>query len=716
MLHRFVTNCGAFVRVRAYPWHYSRWKMKHNFATAGLAAALILAVIGQSPGQAQAEPASAWAEREQAKLRLVSAATASAGGTVPLGLQIDLAPGWKTYWRSPGDAGLPVTLNWAGSTNLASAQLSWPVPHRFTLFGLDTFGYEDEVVLPIAATPADKSQPLGLRLKVNYLVCEKVCIPYSANLSLDLPSGSAGPTEFTQLIDRYASRVPGDGSAHGLHLISAEAGGDEAEPRLIVSVESALPFDRPDLIVEGPGGLYFPAPKVTLNAARTRADFTIAVKRDAKAPLLAGTPIVLTVADGERGMEARVLPAATGEASLWPALLAALLGGLILNLMPCVLPVLSLKLLAFVGHGGAATGRVRLSFLASTAGVLASFVILAGAIAGLRAAGITVGWGLQFQQPDFLAGMALLLTLLAGNLWGWFELPLPGFASRLSQAADRQHGLIGDFLTGGLATLLATPCTAPFLTTAVGFALAGSTAQIFVIFLAMGLGLAAPYLLVAAWPALATHLPRPGAWMIVLKRILGIAMGGTAIWLLYVLSAQAGRTASLISAAALVGVIVLLAWRHLRSNLRRAGLVVASVLALLSPTVFAGAPAANSGNAQTQTVWRDFSEAALAELVSQGKTVLVDVTADWCINCQVNKALVLGHGWVAEQLATGKIIGLKADWTRPDPAIARYLASFGRYGIPFNAVYGPRAQQGLPLPTVLSESAIKDAASQAGGG
>jgi suppressor for copper-sensitivity B len=685
--------------------------MKHNFVTAGLLAALILAAVGQ----ARAEPASAWAETEQAKLRLVSAATSSAGGGVPLGLQIDLAPGWKTYWRSPGDAGVPVTLNWAGSTNLASAQLSWPVPHRFTLFGLDTFGYEDEVVLPIAAMPADKSQPLGLRLHVDYLVCEKVCIPHSANLSLDLPAGTAGPTEFAQLVDRYASRVPGDGSAHGLHLVSAGAGGDEAEPRLSVSVDSALPFDHPDLIVEGPAGLYFPAPKVTLNAARTRAEFLIAVKRDAKAPLLAGTPIVLTVVDGERGMEARVLPAAMGEASLWPALLAALLGGLILNLMPCVLPVLSLKLLAFVGHGGATRQRVRLSFLASTAGVLASFVILAGAIATLRAVGVSVGWGLQFQHPDFLAGMALLLTLLAGNLWGWFELPLPGFAGRLSQAADRQHGLIGDFLTGGLATLLATPCTAPFLTTAVGFALTGGVAQIFIIFLAMGLGLAAPYLLVAAWPGLATRLPRPGAWMIVLKRILGLAMGGTAIWLLYVLSAQTGRTASLVSAAALIGVIILLAWRHLRSNLRRAGLVAASIAALLSPTVFAGAPVADANNTEAQSTWRNFSEASLAELVGQGKTVLVDVTADWCINCQVNKALALDHGWVAEQLAAGKIVGLKADWTRPDPAIARYLASFGRYGIPFNAIYGPRAPQGLPLPTVLSQDAIKDAASQAGG-
>ena len=680
--------------------------MRRIFATAILV--MVLAAIGQ----ARADSASQWASTDQARLRLVSAASATRGASVPLGLQITLAPGWKTYWRSPGDAGLPVTLDWTGSTNLATAQLSWPVPHRFSLFGLDTFGYEDEVVLPIAAKPADPAQPIGLRLKVDYLVCEKVCIPHAAHLALDLPAGTASPTEFAQLIDRYASRVPGDGSAHGLHLISADALGDDAHPQLSVVIESALPLGQPDLIVEAPDGLYFPAPKVTLDAAKTHATLVVDVNRKAKAPPLAGTPIVLTVVDGERGLEAKVLPAEAGSNSLWPALLAALLGGLILNLMPCVLPVLSIKLLAFVGHGGAARHRVRLSFLASTAGVLASFMVLATAIAILRAAGVAVGWGLQFQHPDFLAGMALLVTLLAGNLWGWFELPLPGFASRLSEAVDRQHGLIGDFLTGGLATLLATPCTAPFLTTAIGFALAGGMAQIFVIFLALGLGLAAPYLLVAAWPGLATRLPKPGPWMLWLKRILGLAMGATAVWLLYVLSAQAGRTASLISAAALIAVIVFLAWRHLRPRLRRSGLVLASIAALLSPAVFAGTPAPP---ANADVTWHSFSDAALTRLVGQGKVVLVDVTADWCINCQVNKALVLDRGWAADQLAAGKIIGLKADWTRPDPAIAQYLASFGRYGIPFNAVYGPKAPQGLPLPPVLSEKALREAVSQAGG-
>ncbi len=684
--------------------------MKRLISFPVLAFGLLLAFAGA----AAAEPASAWATTAQAKVRLISAVTGSGGsGAVPLGLQFALSPGWKTYWRSPGDAGFPVSVDWAGSTNLASADFSWPVPHRFTLFGLDTFGYEDEVVFPIAAKPADPTQPLGLRLKVNYLVCEKICIPYTARLALDLAGSVPAPTQFAQLIDRYANKVPGDGAAHGLKLLSAVATGDEAHPRLIVSVDSALPLEHPDLIVEGPGGFYFSTPKVTLNAGGRHGVFEIAVRREPKAPALAGTPIVLTVVDGARGMEARVLPAAGAGSALWPALLAALLGGLILNLMPCVLPVLSLKLLAFVGHGGAAKSQVRLSFLASTAGVLASFLILAAAVAVLRAAGIAVGWGLQFQQPHFLAGMALLLTLFAGNLWGWFELPLPGFAERLAQATDRQHGLLYDFLAGGLATLLATPCTAPFLTTAVGFALAGGTVDIFVIFLALGLGLAAPYLLVAAWPGLASHLPRPGRWMLVLKRLLGLAMAGTALWLLYALAGQLGRTASLATAAALVAVGLLLALRQLQPRLRRTGLVVTSVLAMLAPLLLAGAP---QPTAPADGAWRTFSDKALAQLIGQGKVVLVDVTADWCINCQVNRALVLDRGWAAEALTAGKIVGLKADWTRPDPAIGHYLASFGRYGIPFNAVYGPRAQEGLPLPPVLSESALREAVSRAGGG
>jgi suppressor for copper-sensitivity B len=678
-----------------------------------LAAAAFGLLLAFADGALAADPASDWVAGDKARVRLVSALTAIGGGAVPLGLQFEMQPGWKTYWRSPGDAGFPVAVDWAGSTNLASADFSWPVPHRFVVLGLDSFGYEDAVVFPIEAKPADPTKPLGLRLKVDYLLCEKICVPYSAQLALDLPAGSAAPSDYAQLIDRYAARVPGDGAAHGLKLISAGVVGDESAPHLAVAVDSALPFIDPDLIVEGPSGLYFPAPHVNVASDGHHALFDIAVRHDAKAPPLAGTPLILTVVDGERGLEARVLPATTTGSPLWPALLAALLGGLILNLMPCVLPVLSLKLLAFVGHGGAKPSTVRLSFLVSTAGVLTSFLVLAATVAGLRAAGMAFGWGVQFQQPYFLVGMALLLTFFAGNLWGWFEVPLPGFADRLAAASDRHHGLPGDFLTGALATLLATPCTAPFLATAVGFALAGGTVEIFVIFFAMGLGLAAPYLLVAAMPALATALPRPGPWMIWLKRLFGVALAATALWLLYALAGQIGRPASITIAAALIAIALLLARRRLPRNLRRAGIMLASVVALLAPSVLAEVPRQDQASAG---VWQTFSEQALAKLIGQGRVVLVDVTADWCINCQVNRTLVLDRGWAAEALAAGKLVGLKADWTRPDPAIARYLASFGRYGIPFNAIYGPHAQQGLPLPNVLSEGVLRNAVTEAGGG
>jgi suppressor for copper-sensitivity B len=672
------------------------------------------ALVGSSSSGWAVEPAASdWAATAQAKVRLVSALTGSGGAkSVPLGLQFELAPGWKTYWRSPGDAGIPVSLDWAGSTNLAGADMAWPVPRRFTLFGLDTFGYEDEVVFPIAARPADPAKPLTLRLKVDYLVCEKICIPQSADLALDLPASAPAPSDFAQLIDRYQSRVPGDGSGHGLSLVSTHAEGEEANPRLVVSVRSALPLVAPDLFVEGPAGLYFPAPNVALEQGGLGARFTIDVKRDAKGPVLAGTPLLLTVADGIRGLEAKAVPAPAMGGSAWTtALLAALLGGLILNLMPCVLPVLSLKLLAFVGHGETPSGRVRLSFLASAAGVLASFLLLAALVAGFKSAGLAIGWGFQFQQPLFLSAMALLVTVFAANLWGFFEVPLPGFAGALASASNRP-GLLGDFFTGALATLLATPCTAPFLATALGFALAGGPAEIFAIFLALGLGLGAPYLLLAAAPSLARHLPRPGPWMVWLKRALGFALLGTALWLLAVLAAQIGVKASLLTGGALVALLLILTLRRLVPARRWTAVAAMAVVAVLAPMVLAEVPvtvAAEDG------AWRKFDEAAIARLVGEGHVVLVDVTADWCINCQINKLLVLDRGWAAQALASGRVIGLKADWTNPDPAVARYLAGFARYGIPFNAVYGPRAPQGLALPPVLSEEAVRQAVEQAGG-
>jgi len=246
----------------------------------------------------------------------------------------------------------------------------------------------------------------------------------------------------------------------------------------------------------------------------------------------------------------------------------------------------------------------------------------------------------------------------------------------------------------------------------VGFALAGGTAQIFGIFLLIGLGLSVPYLLVAAVPELALHLPHPGRWMLHLKRVLGLGLAGTALWLLYVLAGQVGLGAALATGAALVAVAALLALVRLPRPMRAAGLGIAAVVALLAPSLIAATPPP----AAQQGVWQPFSEMALADLLGKGRTVLVDVTAAWCINCQVNKALVIDRAWTADALQKGRITGLRADWTSPDPAIARYLASFGRYGIPFDAVYGPRAPQGVPLPSLLTEEAVRKAVEEAGGG
>jgi suppressor for copper-sensitivity B len=331
-----------------------------------------------------------------------------------------------------------------------------------------------------------------------------------------------------------------------------------------------------------------------------------------------------------------------------------------------------LKLSSVLGHGGGDDRHVRLSFLATAAGIATAFLALAASLSGLKLAGHAVGWGIQFQQPVFLGVLAALCLIFAANLWGWFEVPLPALAGDLALAADRRtvrHKMLGAFLTGVFATILATPCSAPFVGTAIGFALSRGTGDIFAIFLAMALGLALPYLAVAAVPGLATRLPKPGRWMLWLKKLLGISMAATALWLVWVLAGQTG--------------------------------------------VIGDPPEERAGGGGFP--WEKFDEAAIPSLVASGKTVFVDVTAEWCLTCKANKTLVLDQPNVS---ATFLVLGTElmvADWTKPDPAISTYLTKFGRYGIPLNVVYGPKAPQGIPLPELVTTDAVLAALKQASG-
>jgi suppressor for copper-sensitivity B len=639
-----------------------------------LAMFCLLAAVGSIPRvHADNEPASRLFQTPQSSARLISAVDGTGDlAAVPLALHIVLQPGWKTYWRSPGDAGYPPQVEVdPASLNVAEAKLLWPVPHRFELFGLQTFGYGQEVAFPLMVTPEVAGAPIALKVKIRYLVCEQICVPQEGHLALDLPRGAANPTSFAPLVNRFASLVPQGGERLGW---SVERVVVDQQGRLVVDVASTSEvLQAPDVIVEGAQHFYFGPPKVELSADRQTARLSVPVERIGEGPELTDSDLMLTLFDGERGMELTARPVAllappaiSSWLSILPILGIALLGGLILNIMPCVLPVLLLKLTGVLDLTGRQQTHLRAAFLSTAAGIVTSFLVLAGGLIAVKSAGASVGWGIQFQQPAFLALMAIVCLLFAANIWGLFQIPMPAFVGRVAVAGDARVGNdhARSFFTGVLATALATPCSAPFVGTAVGFALARGAGEILAIFLALGLGLALPYLAVAAAPGLVSVLPRPGRWMRWLKGLLGLTLVGTAVWLMSIIGTQTG----LLSVGAAV---------------------------------------------RGDSHWTRFEEAAIPDLVAKDRIVFVDVTADWCITCQANKRLVIEQDPVASRLQQDDVVAMKADWTNPDPEIADFLGRHGRYGIPFNIVYGPGAPAGIVLPELLTTEAVAAALEQA---
>jgi suppressor for copper-sensitivity B len=653
---------------------------------------------------AAADAASPWYETDQGKVRLIAAAAMpGSAAAVLLGLQFELAPHWKIYWRSPGDAGYPPSLDWTGSQNLKAATIAWPAPERFSVQGLETVGYDGAVVLPITATLDQPGAPLQLRAHLSYLTCSDICVPHDTDLALDLPASGEG---YASLIEQYQAQVPGDGSAAGLTLAGATIR-PGAKPALDLVVASKNPLAAPDVFVEGAGGAVFGAPSVF---ARDDGTTTLRVPLAGDWRALVGKKLTVTLVDGPRSMAATIAPVEGAGvidlATLAAMLGLALLGGLILNLMPCVLPVLSLKLLAALPREGQSLREVRRGFLGTALGIVLSFLALAAATVALKASGAAVGWGVQFQDPLFLIFLAAVLVLFACNLWGAFEVPLPRGVATLAE-----RGPLGNIATGAFATLLATPCSAPFLGTALGFALAAGAGEIMAIFFVLGIGMALPYLLVAAVPGLARALPRPGRWMIYLRWLLGVLLVGTALWLLAVLSGELGLRSAL--AVALLLAFAALVVAVLREPVSRWALLAATLIgALFVPSL---APPPRTVIAADAGPWQAFDPAAIGGLVRDGHVVMVDVTADWCLTCKVNERLVLDTAPVHDDLVKPGVVAMRADWTRPNPAIAAYLARFGRYGIPFNAVYGPAAPGGLPLPELLTSDAVTTALAQAAG-
>ena len=568
---------------------------------------------------------------EHVEAGLIAERTAAEpGGKLSVALRLKIVPHWHTYWRNPGDSGEPTALEWTLPKGWSAGAIQWPPPRRLPAGPLMNFGYEDEVLhLVDIAVPADAKGPVVLKARATWLVCNpERCIPEGGEVSLVLPVGAGEGSPWARAIARTRASLPS--KAAGLRFAAA---------RTDAGVE--LEIDPPPA-----AATYFPFSQGRIHNAGAQAwDGRVLAIPKAQQPVGAFTRVAgLLVTDKEAvEIDVPVAGAAGGLSSLGLAALFAFVGGLILNLMPCVLPVLSIKILGFAQQGDRAA--MRLHGLLYSLGVVSSFLAFAALLALLQSLGQGIGWGFQLQSPVFVALLLALFLAFALNLSGFFE-----FSLAMSSELKSKNRHIEAFLTGVLAVVVASPCTAPFMGAALGYALAGGPAEALAVFTALGAGMALPYLALAWNPQWLRWVPKPGAWMVRFKQLLSIPLYATVLWLGWVLALQSG----LLSSA---------------------------------------------------SDWEKFSLEKVQRYEQQGKSVFVDYTAAWCVTCQVNKQLVLSRPDVEAALRRSGLVLLRADWTRRDEEITRALAALGRKGVPVYAIYRPGQEPEL-LPEILTRDTV----------
>jgi len=641
---------------------------------------------------------------------------------IDAGLYFKLEPGWHVYWKNAGDSGEPPKIDWTLPKGVQAEPMQFPAPKRLPLGPLMDFGYEDEVLFPVRLL-VDSTLKAGstvhLAAKVSWLVCREVCIPGKANLELDVPVAASKPMGngiVIALFKRLGSAMPQPLPENektvfpppptGFRL-GVETGQREATAEFFPADQDVLDNPAPQKLTPTAKGFVLDLKKdanLTANPAQLKGVLELAGGRAYEIAAIPGT-----VAAGAPTLAWALLARATG---------LAFLGGLLLNLMPCVFPVLFLKGLALVNSGNEERHRLRLHGFVYAAGILVSFWALVAALLGLRATGATLGWGFQFQSPVFLALMAGLLFFLGLSLAGQFEIGLT-LTSAGGSLAQKQ-GYTGSFFTGVLAVVVATPCTAPFMGAAIGYALAQSSAVTFAVFTALALGLAAPYVALTLQPAWTRLLPKPGAWMEVLKQVVAVPIFATVIWLAWALTRGygAGLLVSLLCCLLLLAIAgwFLGRWPATRWASAVSALIVLIVIAVsvVAPKKLEAAPDSSSATGSSAgTVanggWEPWSADAVSRYQAQGRPVFVDFTASWCLSCQVNERVALGQPQVQQAFKDANVALLKADWTRGDDAIAQALTALGRSGVPAYALYTPGQSDPQLLPEVLTPGIVTDA-------
>lgn len=647
------------------------------------------------------------------------------GKSFTVGLLLRMAPAWHTYWKFSGDAGLPTEIKWKLPPGWSVGEIQWPIPLKTNDPGdIQTYGYQDEILLMQQITPPAEidSSTVKLAADANWLVCEKICIPGSAGLELEMPVSTTDEPKNTDLFARYRRLLPQSWPESKV----ANAKWDRVGSGLQLTVTSGVlsRYRVLDFYPLPPQEIIVGHPKVESHNA---SEIVFRIPIESPPPNLSAIDGLVVFAQHPNGndraawqIEAPVTAFTTAPAptrGLATFLLFGFLGGLILNLMPCVLPVISLKIFGFIQQAGQDRHKILRSGLAFVAGIFVWFVGLALLLIALKATGRDVTWGgFQFTNPYFVLVLSVIVLVFALNLFGVFEITLPQTASRGLLGWTARGGEAGSFFQGVFATVLATPCTAPFLGTALGFAFTQSPLVILSIFVAIAAGMSAPYLLLSAQPAWLRFLPKPGPWMLHVKQVMGFILLATLLFLLYVLGAQRGVEGAIWASCFLL-VVSIACWMKgafltpsASVKARAIAAVTMSILLVAGGVYFLGdkfrATTIASGESQLRGGWQPFTPERLQTELDAGHSVFVDFTAAWCLTCKFNESSVLESAAVREAFQRHGIVKLKADWTSGDPVITKLLQQFGRPGVPLYVLYPGKSTEPIVFPELLTKGIV----------
>ena len=644
-----------------------------------------------------------WVINDKSKVRLISSKTNSDNlDEIFLGLEYQLETGWKTYWKSPGGGGFPQKINWSNSENISELAIDWPVPKKFEILGLTSIGYEEKVIFPLKLKLNNKNKTTKINLNINYLVCKNICIPGNANLYLEILPGQGEYTNFFYDIEKTKSSLPfTDLSLSPLYNINTYTITNNQTIELNIIAESNKNFLNPNIFIHSPFGLPViePINEFSFNLKKIHSKFNFKINQFSKKNF----PIEIFINDKNHNykfikninLEDSSLNLTIKNPTIY-ILIISLIGGFILNLMPCVFPVLSIKLISVLNNQ---SGNVRLSFAFTALGILASFLLLATFFLILKELNISVAWGMQFQEPYFLIFILIVLTIFTLNTLGIFEIDLPSSIKNLNIFNKGTNFFVKNFFNGFFATLLATPCSAPFIGTAITAAFTQTSLMLFLIFIFMGLGMSIPYMLVIIFPKIVILLPKPGRWTSYIKYSLSILLIGTIIWIVNILLSFYNLYFIILFGLFISAFIIVIKLNSFKYSIS----IFAIIILFITPSIDLFK---RNDIKDENDKWLNFLKTDISLLIENDQFVFVDITADWCATCQFNKINVLQTKIIKEAFEDNQIILVRADWTKPSKKIDNYLKKYNRFGIPFNAFFSSKYPNGLLLSEILSKKEI----------